>query len=357
MDASPAPSALAPDPGPLIARWDLDKTYLRTDFETIGELIRTALERPDQKRAVPGAAALLREIGETGARIHILSGSPRQMRARLEEKLHIDRVRWDELTLKPNLENMLRLRFRALRDQLGYKLPILLAARVRDQIIGVGGERPREVLVGDDAEADAFVYSLYADVCSGAVDGATLRRILRAGSVYADQRAACLDLLPRLRIGSVVDRILIHLEGQSPPSHFESYGRRLVPFYNYLQAAFVLCEDGRISPVSVLRVASVFVLRHRFEAESLARSYLDLLRRGHARGTCPSALAETLSRQELGLYEGAREPLERMGELLTGYLVDPPVSPRPAPTALDYVELASRHQGGKNRKKFRGFAV
>ena len=41
-------------------RWDLDKTYLRTDFETLRDLFRTAIERPDQKRTVPGAARLLR---------------------------------------------------------------------------------------------------------------------------------------------------------------------------------------------------------------------------------------------------------------------------------------------------------
>ena len=106
-----------------VARWDLDKTYLRTDFDTLRDLVRTAIERPDRKRSVPGAAALLRELGRSGARVHILSGSPRQMRGKLEEKLAIDRVRFDELTLKPNLSNMMRGRLRALRDQLGYKLP------------------------------------------------------------------------------------------------------------------------------------------------------------------------------------------------------------------------------------------
>src|SRR5437762_8053906 len=36
-----------------IARWDLDKTYLRTEFETVRDLVRTALERPDEKRTNP----------------------------------------------------------------------------------------------------------------------------------------------------------------------------------------------------------------------------------------------------------------------------------------------------------------
>ena len=165
---------------------------------------------------MPGAAALLHALGHTATRVHILSGSPRQLRAKLEEKLRIDRVRWDELTLKPNLSNLLRFRLRALRDQLGYKLPVLLAARSRDQELGRDGLLPREVLVGDDAEADAFVYSLYADLCEGIVDGDALDAILRVGRVYPDQRARCLAAHRQIRVGTAVERILIHLDRRSP---------------------------------------------------------------------------------------------------------------------------------------------
>src|SRR5262245_49578928 len=220
--AEGATQETAPPPANFVARWDLDKTYLRTDFDTLPDLVRTAFERPDQKRAVPGATALLAALGQTGARIHILSGSPRQMRKRLEDKLRLDRVRWDELTLKPNLSNVLRLRLRALRDQLGYKLPALLSARIRDQA-GAGGSGPSEVLVGDDAEADAFVYSLYADICEGLVEAPELRKILKAGRVYPDQRDACLAAFEQIRRGPSVERILIHLDRQSPPSHFDAF--------------------------------------------------------------------------------------------------------------------------------------
>ena len=88
---------------PFVARWDLDKTYLRTDFDTLRDLVRSAVERPDQKRTVPGAASLMRELTDAGAEIHILSGSPEQLRGRIVEKLRIDGVRFESLTLKPNL--------------------------------------------------------------------------------------------------------------------------------------------------------------------------------------------------------------------------------------------------------------
>ncbi|MEM9695200.1 MAG: hypothetical protein AAGA56_21840, partial [Myxococcota bacterium] len=145
-----------------IARWDLDKTYLRTDFDTVRDLLRTAVERPDQKRTVPGAAALIRELTDADVEIHILSGSPEQLRGRIVEKLRLDGVRYASLTLKPNLQNILRFRFKAVRGQLGYKLPALLRRRCElTSQTDAYGALIRETLLGDDAEADAFVYSFY----------------------------------------------------------------------------------------------------------------------------------------------------------------------------------------------------
>jgi hypothetical protein len=339
---------------PFITRWDLDKTYLRTDFDTLPDLVRTALERPDQKRAVPGASSLLRALGESGGRIHILSGSPRQFRSKLEEKLRIDRVRWDELTLKPNLSNLFRLRLRAVRDQLGYKLPVLLGARANDQG-PAPGPGPVEVLVGDDAEADAFVYSLYADLCRGQVNRATLERVLRVGNVYPDQRLECLAAHETLRVEPAVSRILIHLDRQSPPSRFDMYGPLVVPFYNYLQAAFVLAEDGRLSGRAVLEVANVLAQRHRFDGEALGRSYLDLWRRGHARGTVLPALRDGLLHFGSPGDAAAERALTEMVDLVASYLENPPERRRIEAVPPNYVQLAERHQGGKNRKQVHRF--
>src|SRR5262249_3822994 len=62
-----------------IFRWDLDKTYLRTDFDSFRGLIKAAMEKPAEKRAVPGAPALLRALRAAGGadhRICIITGSP-----------------------------------------------------------------------------------------------------------------------------------------------------------------------------------------------------------------------------------------------------------------------------------------
>src|SRR5689334_11832682 len=69
----PAAPAILPPPRH-VYRWDLDKTYLKTEFDTFKQLLRSALEGAEAKQAVPGASALLREVrAGGGARICFIS--------------------------------------------------------------------------------------------------------------------------------------------------------------------------------------------------------------------------------------------------------------------------------------------
>jgi hypothetical protein len=165
-----------------VYRWDLDKTYLDTDFHSLRGVIRAATEPAHRKRALPGAGALLRSLsGQEHASVMVVSGSPRQMHSVLSEKLRLDGIRFDELVLKDNLGNVRRGRFRAIKGQIGYKLPALLSARLRTP------EGAKEVLFGDDVEADALVYSLYADAIAGRVGSAEVSRVMEKAGAYPDE--------------------------------------------------------------------------------------------------------------------------------------------------------------------------
>ena len=169
------PDRIDPRPARRIYRWDLDKTYLQTDFDTFRQLLRTALQKAHEKVAVPGAAALIRELKASGdSRLCIVSGSPTQMRSVLQEKLKLDGIEWDEFVLKDNIGNLLKGKFKALRGQVGYKLPVILESRAN------APAESEEVLFGDDAEADAFIYSLYADLLARRVNEDVLRQVLEA---------------------------------------------------------------------------------------------------------------------------------------------------------------------------------
>lgn len=326
------------DPGRHAYRWDLDKTYLRTEFDTLRDLVRTAFEPAWRKRTVPGAAALLREISATGpAGIYILSGSPEQMRRVLEEKLRLDGVRWDRFTLKPNLRNMLRLRFRALRDQVGYKLPSLLAGRAETE------EHVTETLFGDDAEADAFVYSLYADVLAGRVGDETLLEVLRRARTYDDVSADILRLARRLRrpadatTRDVVRHIFIHLDRRTEPDTFSLYGRRLCPFFNYFQPALVLLEQGLLAAPATLRVGAEMVVHHAFSPDALWASFEDLATRRYLGRRCATTLLEGLA-TDLDAYGPAASVLSQFGASLEKAIGELDHEPDDTPPdVIDYV--------------------
>jgi hypothetical protein len=304
--AAQPPATISPPPRH-VYRWDLDKTYLKTDFDTLKDLLRSALEGAEAKRSIPGASALLRELrAGGGARICFISGSPRQMRRVLTKKLKLDGVEFDEFILKPNLRNMLTGRFRAMREQVGYKLPALLAGRA-----GLLPET-RETCFGDDAEADGFIYSLYGDIIAGRVKRRLLEEILQRAGTYEDDAQRAVTLAEALPTSEAVDRIFIHLDRRSPTSRFDRYGARLVPIFNYFQAAMVMFEDGQLSAPAVVRVALEMVDRYGYTIDALRNSLQDLLRRGRLRRSTARALADQLTDEkipQLGALPSARELL------------------------------------------------
>src|SRR6516164_4666212 len=269
------PDRIDPRPPRRIYRWDLDKTYLQTEFDTFRQLVRTALQKASEKQAVPGAAALIRELRAQGdSRLCIISGSPTQMRNVLEAKLKLDGVEWDELVLKDNVRNLLRGRFRALRGQVGYKLPVLLESRIHAPV------EAEEVLFGDDAEADAFIYSLYADLIAGRVDEPVLNQVLEAAQVYPDDRQRILEAWRAVPRADPVRRIFIHLDRLTPPAYLARYGPRVVPVFNYFQAALVLLADGELTAAQVLKIAVEMVQKAGYNLLTLSNSFQDLLRLG-----------------------------------------------------------------------------
>jgi hypothetical protein len=265
------------------------------------------------------------------------------------EKLQLDGVRYASLRLKPNLQNLLRLRFRALRGQLGYKLPALLLGRCELANQTLNGALLHEVLLGDDAEADAFVYSLYADICEGRVPDDVLAKVLTIGGAYEDTVRDAQRFAQYVTKGPVVERILIHLERQSSPGDFAVFGPRVVPFFNYLQAAFVLFEDGRISAKAVISVASELVTVHNFQRAGLSRSYADLARRGHLHGLRLEELAVELE-----------ELVQRPGFVAAGDLMAMLDEIRQVPIAqekprsahsVDYLALVKDHNPRHKKSK------
>ncbi|MDP2306575.1 MAG: hypothetical protein Q8P18_11180 [Pseudomonadota bacterium] len=305
-----------------VYRWDLDKTYLQTDIDSVRGLVRSAIEPASAKRAVPGAPALLRELARERPgwrpRIFILSGSPTQMRPVLEQKLRMDGVRFDEFVLKDNLGNLRKGRIRAVRGQFGYKLPQLLRARV-----GLGAA-VRESLFGDDAEVDALVYSVYADAIAGRIGPTELSRLLAASGAYPDHIVEALSALRRVSHADAVDRIFIRLDRGRPITLFEPLGSRIVPVRSWFEAALTLYGSGELSSVGVERVRGSIGLGD----TELVGYFASVLARGFVEA---SALARLLG-------EVAPDPMwvACAAELDRGPFVYRPPLP---PSSVDYLEV------------------
>jgi hypothetical protein len=322
-----------------VYRWDLDKTYLDTDFESLRKLARIPFERPDQKVNIPGSAALLRELcadlpDTKPSRVAIVSGSPTQMRRVLEKKLRLDGVGWHEFHLKPQWKNIKRGRFRAMRNQVGYKLPLLLRSRAEL------GEVVPETLFGDDAEADAFIYSLYADLIAGRVDEGLLRKVLTRAGAYEEEVTDCISHLAHIETADAVETIFVHLDGRTPPSLFRMFGPRLIPVFNYFQAALVLFARDHLSPDGVVRVTRAFLEADGAGPGELANLFQDILRRGHLPGRSMQALGAAMRERtdaggEAKVIELCAQRFEALGVARTYRASAPP------PTA-DYLALWDR---------------
>ncbi|MBS1123551.1 MAG: hypothetical protein H6Q90_5779 [Deltaproteobacteria bacterium] len=332
-------------------RWDLDKTYLRTEFDSLRDLAKNAIQNAADKQAYPGATALLRALHQEGHRICIVSGSPTQMRQVLAAKLALDGIEYDEFVLKNNLKNILRGRFRALRAQIPYKLPAMLLSRL-------GATADQETLFGDDAEADAIIYSLYADVVAGRVSVGDLERVLIAARAYDDDAERILELARRVPKRDAVNRIFIHLDRRSPPLGFRRFGPRLVPVFNYFQAAMVLYQDKVLSARQVIFVALEMLDSKQYELGHLATSVQDVIRRGRVtREVALQLTAEAGEAAMSGALSGRNDlpPFEQIAEAFRervralGDAADFVVE---ATEQLDYVRLVDEeHEHRRSRRK------
>ena len=283
----------------VVYRWDLDKTYLRTDFDSMRQLLRLPFQRPEDKVEVPGVVELIRALKpcakQTGrtARIFFLSASPPQIGKSIRAKLALDEVPYDGIVFKNQLRHLVRGKFHNLREQVGFKLGELLRNRHSQPADA------EEILFGDDWESDAVTYSVYADTLARRIDLSVLRRLLDRVRVDPKIAEEVLTLAATVKQADAVRRIFVNLERRTPPVSFRRLGPRVVPTFNYLQTAAMLYADGYIDRASVARVAHSLADSAGYTADRLANSLADLCRRGHLSSTDEMAIRNDLAREGL----------------------------------------------------------
>jgi hypothetical protein len=160
-----------------------------------------------------------------------------------------------------------------LTQQVGYKLQALLQLRLHL------GENIRQILWGDDSEADAVIYSLYSDLCARRLEEREARQILRYFKVIGQQVETIFRLLEDIPKQDPVEKIYINLAADTDADYYLKFGRRILPTYNTFQLALDLFQDNRLSSAQVVKVAQDLVHNYSFGVEELENSLDEFIRR------------------------------------------------------------------------------
>ncbi|HEY2775678.1 MAG TPA: hypothetical protein VGK20_16680 [Candidatus Binatia bacterium] len=335
-----------------VQRWDLDKTYLDTDTESLRGLLRIPFERARDKRALPGVAALVKALRRSNTSrgmttsVNFVTASPPQIGGAIREKLSLDGIEIDEIRFKNQMHHLLRGHFEALREHVGFKLSELM------QSVRAGRRDGEELLFGDDWESDALVYSLYADICEGRISWAHLEQVLeKVGVQDAAYLQSIRDALHRTGPRRRVRAICILRARRRPAGELEAFGERLYWFDSYLECALILHSLGNLDAHGVVEVAAASdagpdLVRVAFE--STARRW-PRLRREHL----------TLARKALVQAE-LMEPVAPGSVFLRGYVrwrARRGRSPMPmrddAPPLPNYDQLAAQWSRRARRERER----
>jgi hypothetical protein len=331
----------------VIFRWDLDKTYLKSEFESLRELVRIPFEKPEDKIAVPGVVPLIRNLREVAlqrgqeVRIYFMSASPPQIAKAIKEKLALDGITYDGIVFKNQLQNLVRGKFRNLREQVGYKLTELLKSR---PTMPVGSH---EVLFGDDWESDPIIYSLYADILAGRIAPDDLREILRTIGVDPHLMMEAKTRAATLHREDAVAKIYINLERRTPPTNFRSFGPRLVPTFNYFQTAACLFEDGHLTLPALTQVAETLITGSGYTPDRLANSLADVMRRGHLQQTSAIAVREYLHARGLLPRRGHRGGRASVWQWLQRWLKSAPAPAAPENDTINYQTLVAEWRAAR----------
>jgi hypothetical protein len=240
---------------------DIDKTYLATQIDSIGGLLRAAFENPERKRNVPGFSTLLRALRRGGKDepernpLWFVSASPPQLLPKLVEKMKIDRVEHDGLILKDQWAQIRRGQFRRLREHVGFKLSALLAlwSRCPPQM--------KWVLFGDDSEADPIVFSLFAEIVALNITHHHLSALLIDLGVSREESVRIAWFSRQFKQARFpVRAAFINLETMSNPRYYPRLSPLLRPSENSLQMALALFESGLIRERAVKSIARELVL-------------------------------------------------------------------------------------------------
>jgi hypothetical protein len=264
--------------GPVFV-WDVDKTYLDTDFKSIWGLLRIPLEMAIDKNIIPGPAATLQECrrgpGDRPSHtpIFFVSASPPQLAGVIRKKMLLDGLQPDGFLFKDQLQLALSGRFRELKFQVEYKLT------AHWSLIAELPPAARLVVVGDDWESDGHVFHLLDATQRGTLAGAELAAALRDAGVHPGSIDAMVELAAKAAGRAQVALACVILTRGRDPSYFDPYRPVVHAAREALQATALFADHDLVSADGVARVAWRLRADWGWTADQVEASLVDLAAR------------------------------------------------------------------------------
>lgn len=255
--------------------WDLDKTYLDTDFDGFGKMLKIVFEKAVKKLNVPGTDQLVRSLAKCNNPfpIFFISASPPQMQEKIYEKWMHDRISPYGFYSKDNLKNLRIGRWARLTNHIGFKIQALMELRL------LISKDTKMICWGDDSESDATIYSLFSDICSHKLTDKETIGLLKEFNVPGDQIKLILELRDQRDHFDPVHRVYINLAVDTDPEYYRKYGRRLMAVENSFEVALDLFQRGFLDLEGVKDVAKSLVESYDFKPFQLENAYELLAKR------------------------------------------------------------------------------
>ena len=234
---------------------DIDKTYLETQFSSLIDIAKIALEQARDKVTAAGATEMLLALrwgdqnsplpkdGRTNypRPLHFLSSSPPQLRKTLTEKLCHDGLDWTSDTLKDQAYNLKKGRFKLLRKQVAYKTAALLTLFNQSE----GGSY---ILIGDSAETDGYIYLGMKLFTEGRLSRNGFRRFIEIAEVPEVESEAILQVTNELVQTKTIPLILIRNLNEHRLPKCSPLTDPITTFQDYFQGILHCLKMGFIDP-------------------------------------------------------------------------------------------------------------
>jgi hypothetical protein len=259
---------LAPGAPVIAVRSDVDLTYLNTDFMSATGKLKLLTDRASDRQTLAAMEVVYRALrrgasAQEDRPLSFLSGSPNFFKMVLEQKMRLDQIPQDGVVLKP-FKDIIAAKVTdldlgaivpALEEQVGYKLTALLRLRLEVPV------ETRELLMGDDSEADAVAYLLYHQFTSRQLTTEQLLARLDEVKVDAGWKALAATLAPQVLavLPAEAPVVAIYINATGKPNARFPVATWSVPQLTRLHTgawplALDLFEEGRVSGPAVMAV-------------------------------------------------------------------------------------------------------